>query len=143
MFKRISTRFAVRFAPIVAVFALIFAPVSAQASATGCAGGNPSWGPTTYCVTLDGTGTYVRTVTGTWRGSGFACDSYITAEFFDVYWNWYQTKRSATQWGCATGSSAAIGIWSNKWPGYMCSTLHYHLPGSTTDRRMSVCHSIR
>lgn len=125
-----------------AISAVFFVPQAAQASAYGCAAGNPQYGPTNYCVYLSGSGTYVNYVHGSWSGSAFVCNAYITAEFFDYGWNWYQTLRSGTQYGCGTGGGATIGVYSNKWQGYMCSTLHYANINVPPNRTMSVCHQI-
>lgn len=120
-----------------------FAVQPAAASAYGCAAGNPTYGPSYYCVTLSGSGRYVSYVKGLFRGSAFVCNYRVTAEFFDTSWHWYQTYASPVRSGCATGGSETI--WLNRYfkPGYMCSTLRYYNPiWPTTLRKMSVCHRI-
>lgn len=121
----------------------LLVPAASQASAYGCAAGNSLYGPDTYCVYLSGGGTYVNYVSASWRGSAFACNAYITAEFFDASWNWHQTYRSGTQYGCGTGGDARINIYGYKWNGYMCSTLHYsNYYSAAPNRVMSVCHRV-
>lgn len=131
-------------ATLVAVFLSLMVGPTAHASATGCAGGNPQYGPSYYCATINGGGTYVNYVSGFFRGSAFVCDYRITAEFFDNNWRWYQTYNSATAWGCGNGGDRFIGIYSNKRPGYMCSTLIYRGASSNSYpwRTMSVCHKV-
>lgn len=116
---------------------------NASASAYGCAFGNPSWGPSHYCVNLSGSGTYVNYVSGSFGGSGLVCDANITAEFFDTTWRWYETRTSSTKWGCATAGSNSINIYAYKKRGYMCSTLRYNIAPGYPRRSISVCHQIR
>lgn len=122
----------------------LVSPQPAMASAYGCAGGNPNYGPSNYCVNLNGSGTYVNWVRGTWNSSAYVCNSTITAEFFDANWRWYETRTSAKAWGCAAGSGGAtIGIYAHKRPGFMCSTLKYtNGTHGAPWRYMSVCHRI-
>jgi hypothetical protein len=132
--------FTLRLAPVLAMFATMFSvaftPLPAQASAYGCSGFEPY-----YCVSLVGSGTFVNYVGGLWRGSGWVCNAYITAEFFDNNWNWYETRYSGTQWGCGTGSQASINFNQYKKPGFMCSTLHYN--DTKVNKTRSVCHQIK
>lgn len=110
--------------------------------AFGCSFGNPWLGPDSYCVVINGSGTYVETVGGRFSGSSFVCDWRITAEFFDKSWRWYQTIPSGTHRGCSTAGTEAVWVGSRKKPGFMCSTLHYKNTPSSGWRRMSVCHRI-
>lgn len=121
----------------------LMAPSVSQASASGCTGGNPNYGPHSYCVTLSGSGTYVDHITGIWRGSAWACNAYMTAEFFDTNWRWYQTYRTPVQNGCGTGGDATVWVYANKRYGYMCSTLHYSYNNRGSGQTMSVCHQIK
>jgi len=125
-----------------AMTSFIALPVPAFASATGCAAGHPSLGPTTYCVTLNGSKLRVNYVKGIFRGSAFACSYSITAEFFTTNWTWYKTYTSSKTSGCATGGSKQININKNMRSGYMCSTLKYKNTPSGSWRYMSVCHRI-
>lgn len=119
----------------------VFGPARASASAYGCASGDPNKGPSFYCVNLNGSGTYVKSVQGTYYGSALVCNSRITAEFFDTSWRWYQTYTSSTS-GCSTKVGKTININANKRRGYMCSTLKYQI-AIFGNRQMSVCHAIR
>lgn len=119
----------------------LMAPATSQASAYGCAGGNPWYGPSYYCVLLAGSGTYVQYVRGDFRGSGWACNYSVTAEFFDTSWRWYSTRVSPTRWGCATGGGETIGVYGYVRSGFMCSTLRYGDPWGNR-RSMSVCHRV-
>lgn len=118
----------------------------ASASAFGCQGFrtlNSPWGTgnvNSYCANLNGTGRYVRTVTGSYTANvGTVCNSSITAEFFDTAGRWYMTRQSPVRYGCRWGTQYAGGITLNQnvRPGFMCSTLKQN--GA---RLTSVCHSI-
>jgi hypothetical protein len=118
----------------------------AGASAYGCSGFrtvNSPWGSgavNSYCVDLQGTGTYVRTVTGTFTANvGTVCNYNITAEFFDSQGRWYMTRQTPVTYGCVWGTKFAGRITLNQdvRRGSMCSTLKQN--GS---RITSVCHSI-
>lgn len=132
---------AVPLSALVLACSLVAAP-SASASAWGCSFGNPAYGPTQYCVYISGSGDYVNSVTGNFSGSATVCAWYITAEFFDLSWHWYQTVNSRTHTGCSTAGGDVIPISSWKYTGYMCSTLHYSVPVFGW-RTMSVCQGIR
>ena len=126
------------------VVALTVTPAS-SAWAYGCSYGNPNFGPAQYCVFLSGGGTWVNSVTGNFAAGAEVRNWYITAEFFDTSWRWYQTYNGATHWGCCwNGAGDIIYINAYKRPGYMCSTLHYqaYVYGVWSNRAMSVCHSI-
>lgn len=114
---------------------------TAQAS-WNCTNGNWMYGPSWYCENIGGGGLYVTYVEGYFGGSAFACNYYETAEFYDTSWNWYQTLRSSTRWGCATGDQ--IYIWTNSYKraGYACSTLHYANTNTSPNRTMRVCRTI-
>jgi hypothetical protein len=131
---RLKNRLAVFIAAMVGVLTLAI-PQAAQASAYGCTGWEPY-----YCVSLSGSGTYVRYLSGNWRGSGWVCNAYATADFYDSNWHWYQTLRSGTQWGCGTGGNATVNVYNYKWQGYVCDTLHYY--DYTANRTRTVCFSI-
>lgn len=124
--------------------AVLAAAPAASASAYGCSFSNPNYGPAQYCVYLSGSGNWVNSVTGNFNGGGGqACSWYITAEFFDLGWNWYQTLRTGVHGGCTTGSGAVIYVNAWKYTGYMCSTLHYwYYSGGWRPRQTSVCHRI-
>jgi hypothetical protein len=125
-----------------AALALVAAnPVPASASAWGCAWGNPAFGPTQYCVTLSGSGNWVSSVTGNYNGSATVGSWYITAEFFDLSWHWYQTLQSRVHGGYQNAGGDVIPVNAWKYTGYMCSTLHYALPIFGW-RVMSVCHRV-
>ena len=119
----------------------LFTPATSLASAYGCAFGNQVTGPAWYCVTLSGSGTYVNYVSGSFRGSAVVGNAYITAEFFDNNWRWYQTINSRTIYGWMTGADLSIPVYAYKQSGYMCSTLHYIDP-NYAGHTMSVCHQI-
>lgn len=142
-FKRIEV-------PIVAALVLLllgllitFSP-KAGAWAYGCRASIGIWAPdTSYCVKLWGTSTYVDYVSGEFRGSAEVCNSYVTAEFFDSNWKWYQTYKSSKTTACVGGAYKKINIKAYKKVGWMCSTLHYTVPLSSKDRTASVCHQIK
>lgn len=118
----------------------------ASASAYGCQGFrtvNSPWGSgnvNSYCVDLQGSGTYVRSVSGAFTANvGSVCNYNITAEFFDAQGRWYMTRQSPVRYGCTWGTQYAGGISINQYVqrGFMCSTLKQN--GS---RLTSVCHNI-
>ncbi len=118
----------------------------AHASAFGCNGwkGVPTpWGTlsaNSYCASLNGTGTYVSSVSGSFTVNfGTVCNYNITAEFFDSNGNWYYTKQTPVRYRCDWGtvSTGSIAIGTNMRRGSMCSTLKQN--GA---RLTSVCHSI-
>jgi hypothetical protein len=120
----------------------LFSPAaSAHATATGCTAANPVIDPNVYCATIVGSGTFVNYVSGWFSGGAVVCNSYITAEFFNSNWSWYQTYYSSMTNGCTNSTSKSIGIYAYKHVGYMCSTLHY-TSGNFGWRQMSVCHQI-
>ena len=112
-------RVSVLAAAIIAALTLA-APTPAQASAYGCTG----W-EATYCVFLSGSGTYVQYLSGNYRGSGWVCNDYATADFYDSSWHWYKQLRSGTHWGCSTGGNDTVNVYSYMRSGYVCDTLHY------------------
>lgn len=116
----------------------------AHASATGISWFSARGVSGTYTAHINGSGTYVNYVKGTWRtDGGFICNLTVTAEFFDTNWRWYQT-RSSYQHGCSTGGSRTISIYAHRRRGYMCSTLRGESPLDHVNRRLtSVCHAIR
>lgn len=126
--------------------ALVGSSTPASASAFGCSGfraiGTP-WGSAaanSYCVNLDGSGTYVRNVSGSFTANvGTVCNYNITAEFFDSSGRWYMTRSTPTTYNCVWGTKFAGRIQVNQHVkrGSMCSTLKQN--GS---RLTSVCHSI-
>lgn len=120
----------------------IIAGQPAYASAYGCNFKSGISGPSSYCVKIDGYSTYVNYVSGEFRGSQEVINSYITAEFFDSNWHWYQTYKSPVTKAWTAWAYKKIVIKANKKPGYMCSTLHYTLPFNKI-KTMSVCHQIK
>ena len=116
----------------------------AQASATGAAGFRILNVSGVYTVHINGSGTYVNYVSGTWRtNGGEVCNVRVTAEFFDTAWRWYETKSAYHGLGCSTGGTQRINIYARKRPGYMCSTMRAEIPTLAGIRRMtSVCHRI-
>jgi len=137
---------------IVTALSLVGAP-AAHASAYGCA----SYGPLLtikgvgvskglYCVSLNGSGTYVDSVYGAAQVNnpalGWTCNWNITAEFFDSRGRWYRTMNGPYHSGCfgaggVGGSPDRIYVRANMQSGSMCSTLK-----SNGTRLTSVCHSI-
>jgi hypothetical protein len=117
----------------------------ASATAWGCTFGNAMFGPPQYCVYLSGGGNWVNSVTGNFGGGTPIQNWYITAEFFDLSWHWYQTINSRYHSGCCWGGGGDV-VYVNGWKytGYMCSTLHYQASvyGVIRNRTMSVCHQI-
>jgi hypothetical protein len=118
----------------------------ASASAFGCSGFrtvNSPWGSgavNSYCANLDGTGRYVRNVSGSFTANvGTVCNYNITAEFFDSSGRWYMTRSAPTTYGCFWGTQFAGRITLNQYvqPGFMCSTLKQN-----GTRLTSVCHNI-
>jgi hypothetical protein len=151
-----STQFANRkasrlLALIVATFSMIglFTVVGsspASASAYGCNGwkGIPTpWGTVSansYCASLNGSGTYVQSVVGSFSVNfGTVCNYNNTAEFFDTSGKWYQTVESPVKYRCNWGTNLAGSIPINRTMkrGFMCSTLKQN-----GIRLTSVCHSI-
>lgn len=143
--KRTVVALATAAASLIGTFA-VGAP-TAHASAYGCNGwrnvsvkGN-NVPLNNYCVSLDGTGTFVRSVRGNFSSNvGTVCNYNVTAEFFDSAGNWYMTKASPVKWGCKWGTDTNAGtIVMNQHVrrGTMCSTLRQN--GA---RITSVCHSI-
>lgn len=130
----------VLFAALIAALFILPSP-KAFASAFGCSYGVSPRSPNTYCVSLNGSGTYVNYVYGQFNGGAVICNYYMTAEFFDTSWRWYETRNSVRTSGCANGGGGWIGIYAYKKRGYMCSTLHYY-DGLGTKRTMSRCFSI-
>lgn len=126
--------------PTTKVHLLTPAKSARRESAWGCSYGSPLYGPTTYCVYVSGGGTWVNSVTGNWSGSAEITNWYITAEFFNTSWNWYQTYYSGMHYGWATAGGAVIYINAYKQRGYVCSTLHYW--NGWSNRAMSRCFSI-
>lgn len=126
------------------VAALVIAP-GASASAYGCTFGNPMNGPPQYCVYVSGGGNWVNSVTGNFGGGTPIRNWYITAEFFDTGWHWYQTLNSSYHSGCCWGGGGDV-VYVNAWKytGYVCSTLHYQsiVSGYWQNRSMSVCFRI-
>jgi len=96
-------------------------------------------------VYLSGSGNWVSSVTGNFGGGTTVRNWYITAEFFDLSWNWYQTINGPYNGGCCWGGGGSV-VYVNAWKytGYMCSTLHYQsiVYSSWQNRSMSVCHRI-
>jgi len=132
-------------ATLLLVLAALAAATKASAWAWGCAFGNPNNGPPTYCVYVSGGGNWVNSVTGNWGGGTQIQNWYITAEFFDTGWHWYQTINGPYHSGCcATSGGNVIYINSWKYTGYVCSTLHYQaiVSGYWQNRAMSACFRI-
>lgn len=116
----------------------------AFASADGCS----YWGylgsihglpiyPGALCSHLDGYSNYVNYVSDGWDVAGTVCNWNITAEFFNVYGQWYTTYNGPIHYGCGWTGSDAIGIHRWMQPGLECSTLK-----TNGTRLTSVCHSI-
>lgn len=139
--KAKSVSFKVVIVGLAAILSILFTPGPASASGTSCSYGNPLYGPSYYCETVSGSGTYVSSVSGSFRGSAVICNYSITAEFFSYGWSWYQTLYSGTRWGCANGDNLYIPVYNYKWPGYVCSTLSYY-DGLGRYRTMSACNEI-
>lgn len=126
----------------VAILAALVLTPSSSASAYGCAFGNAMYGPPQYCVYISGGGTWVNSVTGNFGGGTEVRDWFITAEFFDNSWRWYQTYRGPYHGCCSTGGDNVIYVNAYKRPGYMCSTLNYVSVYTNSWRKMSVCHKV-
>jgi len=114
----------------------------ASAGAYGCNGWNfvKSVPTNNYCVSIDGTGRYVKSVSGSASVNvGSVCNYNITAEFFDTSGRWYMTRSTPVTYGCFWGTRflGTIGLNQYVRPGKMCSTLRQN--GA---RVTSVCHSI-
>lgn len=118
----------------------------AAAGAFGCSYYRPistPWGTpnvNSYCATIDGTGTWVNYVSGSFTSNvGNLCNYNITAEFFDSSGRWYMTRETPIQYRCDWGTRfvGRITINQNVKRGFMCSTLKQN--GS---RVTSVCHNI-
>lgn len=138
---------------VIAVLAASLAGVSvlgsaapASASAFGCSGFrtvNSPYGSgavNSYCVNLDGSGRYVRSVSGSFTANvGTVCNYNITAEFFDTSGRYYMARSTGTTYGCYWGTRFAGRITLNQTvrPGFMCSTLKQN-----GGRLTSVCHSV-
>ena len=127
-------------------FGVVANPSPASASAFGCSGFrgiNTPWANVSanqYCVTLNGSGTYVSSVTGSFTANvGNVCNYNITAEFFDTSGRWYMTRTGGTTTGCFWGTQFVRSVAVNQTvrPGYMCSTLKQN-----GTRLASVCHNI-
>lgn len=136
----------VMMALLATVTVLGFTSKPAEASAFGCSYYRPistPWGTpnvNSYCATIDGSGTWVNWVSGSFTSNvGSLCNYNITAEFFDSNGNWYMTRQSPVQYRCSWGTNfvARITINQNVRRGFMCSTLKQN--GS---RVTSVCHNI-
>lgn len=126
-------------AVVLAALAAMFVSAGpASATATGCTAGNPQYGPSYFCGTVNGSGNYVSSVSGMWRGSGWVCNYYLTAQFTDYSGHVYQTLRSGTASGCGTGGSVGIGVYSNKYSGYVYITLHYANSPTTANRTIGI-----
>lgn len=119
---------------------------TAGASAFGCSQYRPigtPWGTpsvNSYCARLDGSGTWVNYVSGSFTSNaGNLCNYNITAEFFDSAGRWYMTRATPVRYGCWWGTQHAGTIWINQnvRKGYMCSTLK-----TNGARVTSVCHNI-
>jgi hypothetical protein len=118
----------------------------AAASAFGCSYFRPistPWGTpsvNSYCATIDGSGTWVNYVSGSFTTNvGTLCNYNITAEFFDSNGRWYMTRATPIKYRCDWGTNfvGRITINQNVQRGFMCSTLKQN--GS---RVTSVCHNI-
>ncbi len=134
-------RLSVFFVAMALAIAMTAGPV--DASATGYSGFRAPGLSGVYSAHINGSGTWVNYVSGTWRTDGGPiCNVTVTAEFFDPNWRWYET-RSAYQFGCSTGGTQRITINGARKRGYMCSTLRAESPLDHVQRRLtSVCHAI-
>jgi hypothetical protein len=96
--------------------ALVASP--AGASATAC-----SSGPHTYCAYVNGKGTHVNYVIGSFSSVSTICNWTITAEFFDTHNHWYKTYESKTHLGCWFTNSTQLNVNYTAKSGKMYSTL--------------------
>lgn len=133
------------FASLLSVVAVlgVTSDTPASASASGCSGwgaksvGGWTVGTGVYCVYLNGNGTYVANVAGSFNAAGSVCNWNITAEFFDSSGRWYRTVTGPTHWGCTWKGGDVVGVYSYVQRGFMCSTLKQN-----GGRIQSVCHNI-
>lgn len=107
----------------------------ATAGSSGC--NYYTWGGA--CQEVNGTGTYVQHVAGSfWRTRSPLCNWQTTAEFFDVYGRWYMTRTSRTHYSCDWTGWDYAGVYSYVREGFVCTSIRSN--GSAVGSRCASIH---